>query len=50
MLIKHCDVYNSDVKMMDEDKSVFLIKHESSLYVATPRGKMRDWQVLYEIK
>jgi cytochrome oxidase Cu insertion factor (SCO1/SenC/PrrC family) len=49
MTIKHSDVYSSDVKLMDKDKSVYLIKHEGSLYVARPRGKMRDWEVLYQI-
>jgi cytochrome oxidase Cu insertion factor (SCO1/SenC/PrrC family) len=49
MLIRNCDVYSSDVKLMDEDKSVYLVKHEGSLYVARPRGKMRDWEVLYQI-
>ena len=50
-MIRACDIYDADVKMMDEDASIFLIKDsEGRQYVARPRGKMRDWEVLYEIK
>lgn len=48
-MIRNCDVCDADVKLMHSDKSVYLIQHKGNYYVARPRGKMMDWEVLYKI-
>ena len=52
-MIRSCDIYDGDVKPMHEDLSIFLItdrrEDAERIYVARPRGKMMDWEILYEI-
>ena len=50
-MIRACDIYDGNIKLMDEDRSVFLITdhRDDRMYVARPRGKIMDWEILYEI-